>query len=499
MFKLSKYIELGKKHCYLVDGSRGRKTDKPEEKKVRKKSQRPNWTKSSPLSSPIRKRGAGQPTGTEECEIRPEIPRIDYKKLRYTCSHLVNNNGYTLEGIIITHPDEDHYGGIQHLLEDPQIDVRCPILLTNKFLVEAEERNEKVKKLLAALEQNHKGRHVDAAENVQGFPEFFEFLYSPRTAGLVRYDYIGSTGESPTPLYKPMENYVDSNSTSIITNVSFPGTSKTLVCLTGDADLKSGIRFLTENKIVVFQVPHHGSKENSSKYLYDNIAPKNPHYYLISCGTNDRFKFPDEETLTHIYEAHKNKKKQATIILTNGKHLDISKIGANVVPQTWRDYISINYWDENIHSEKAVFLEIDVFPCPSSTVDNVIEWSISGYKKMVADLTRKKKKRYDLRYGGESGEKHWDDVEGITGIPSPISPCMALEDNEIILLSKPVDFKDSDNVLVFLHSNSNGYYMIWCRLTPWNFFYISYDEEKNAYHSENYQREPSLFTVMEHQ
>ena len=55
----------------------------------------------------------------------------DSSKLRATYLTIANN-GYTLKDIVVTHPDTDHYKGIQKLVNH---DINCPgILLTDRFL-----------------------------------------------------------------------------------------------------------------------------------------------------------------------------------------------------------------------------------------------------------------------------------------------------------------------------------------------------------------------------
>ena len=291
----------------------------------------------------------------------------------------------------------------------------------------------------------------------------------------------------------PNPGNTDTNSTSIITNVSFPKESATihLACLTGDADLESTTKYLPK-KIGVFQVPRHGSGDQSkTAELYEKIAQKEPDFYLISCGTTVHFDFPHESTITHIYEAHSKMKKKATIILTNGMNLNGSKIGANVDAKKWHDYISIYYWDNVIYADP--FLEIPLLPPSHNRIPNTIEWSISGYKEMVAiDLTGKAEKcSFHLSFK----EKYWD-LKGITNITPPTSPYTWPDILTIILIDHPqdrqlVDDDDPQIDLIFLHKitgSTDTVNVIGCRQTPWNIRYMFHVGEHHYWGKEQYHQ-----------
>ena len=144
------------------------------------------------------------------------------------------------------------------------------------------------------------------------------------------------------------------NESSIITTITTKNDGNTiLACLTGDAFFKTSTskkraKFLQDQKIIVFQVPHHGSELNSKFEFYEEIA-ENTQYYLISCGHHGRHCFPRKEVFTAIRDATvKKNKKGATIVLTDGTNLN----GEKVSSFTGHDHEpSISYWDPHLKKD----------------------------------------------------------------------------------------------------------------------------------------------------
>ncbi|OJG91588.1 hypothetical protein RV15_GL000472 [Enterococcus silesiacus] len=73
---------------------------------------------------------------------------------------------------------------------------------------------------------------------------------------------------------------------------------------TGDLE-KEGERLLLQQfpalKVDILKAGHHGSKTSSDPIFIQKIAPKNA---IISCGRNNRFKHPHEETLATLNQAN---------------------------------------------------------------------------------------------------------------------------------------------------------------------------------------------------
>ena len=78
-------------------------------------------------------------------------------------------------GIIVTHPDINHYQGITRpSSRSKHINIECPVLITNQFLIE-NRIGKKLPKFLHTLEATHSGEHVTNSGQLVGFPEFLTF------------------------------------------------------------------------------------------------------------------------------------------------------------------------------------------------------------------------------------------------------------------------------------------------------------------------------------
>lgn len=91
--------------------------------------------------------------------------------------------------------------------------------------------------------------------------------------------------------------YEEENDNSLCVKISY-GDSKFLIC--GDAEQQSEYDMVSSGEDLetdVYVVSHHGSSSSSSEYFLDAI---NPNYALISCGYENIYGHPTEETLQKL-------------------------------------------------------------------------------------------------------------------------------------------------------------------------------------------------------
>ncbi len=291
-------------------------------------------------------------------------------------------NHLELDLIVITHPDKDHCGGINRLLKpdvkDEKLTVCCPIITT-----------------LAARLSKHEGENYESKE---GDCPHFWFPVAPGRKHTLPEKSIVQICHNEK-FEKKQKNF-DCNATSILTTVQIPGSTYDYdVVLTGDSyggiilknlglmlkpsssqertsqvdssELNPSQKTTTskhqvlhqnssERKTVgVFQVPHHGSKVNSSKANSTKESKKcgggsvqkskefylefDADIYLISHG--DRYEHPHSEVITGILAAAVQKKQHCKIIVTaawfEGTKI-IDTIDTNI--SKWRDYVDIYYF-----------------------------------------------------------------------------------------------------------------------------------------------------------
>ncbi len=369
----------------------------------------------------------------------------------------LHKDGFTLCRIIVTHPDKDHYRGIDSVLKFTGVNTP-PVLLTDQF----KHKLEKKKKVKTKQESRLKKFHDTVTELYSELPvgdiEYienralstpFKVAYKSSTSDLVLYKTDNEMVEGPNgqrqtgEFRKPEKDRY--NESSIVTTITSKDSKKIIACLTGDAFFDSPHQiatFLQDREIIVFQVPHHGSKHNSNFEFYRQIA-HNIQYYLISCGHHRGYGFPDKEVFTAIRDATVAKKKEgATIVLVDGTHLN----GKKVSSFTGGDYEpSISYWDPHLKCSDCEVINKDFLQFTFSgegnldPLQNLIQWSIKGYrimtysygsKQRVSEMHLKTSNNRHLKV--ENGDLITEEcqgngcttsIDGHIGLPAPTDPC----------------------------------------------------------------------------
>ncbi len=315
-------------------------------------------------------------------------------------------DGFPLHNIVVTHPDIDHYGGIGSVLDWFSKDANPPeVLLTDRFRDIIGDR----KLGTTFAEQYRPVQSFSASAEAQY--EHFNVSHRSFTSDLVLYT---RTDEQPIDI--PNQNGTlkkakddHDNESSIITTITTNNDDNTILAyLTGDAffDTNETAPFLHQKQIIVFQVPHHGSKDNSNFEFYMQIA-QNTQYYLISCGHHGKYCFPHKEVFTAIRDATvARRKERATIVLTDGTLLNGEKVssfrGDKYEP-------SISYWDphlrkasncELINKDFLQFTFSGEGNVVGNPLQNLIQWSIEGYREMTYSYGSKQRLRMHLKAPG---------------------------------------------------------------------------------------------------
>ncbi|WP_239644550.1 ComEC/Rec2 family competence protein [Enterococcus crotali] len=86
--------------------------------------------------------------------------------------------------------------------------------------------------------------------------------------------------------------------------VVYAKTANKSFLFTGDLEREGEKRLIEQYpglKVDVLKAGHHGSKTSSDSLFIQKIDPENA---VISCGRNNRFKHPHEETLTVLKQAN---------------------------------------------------------------------------------------------------------------------------------------------------------------------------------------------------
>lgn len=177
-----------------------------------------------------------------------------------------------IEGIFVTHGDEDHISGVLEILEEMKKGggVRVKRLFLPQWMRSQEDQKlqETAKKAGAALRYLQKGDVIRDGEVV------FRILYPDEK----------ETGEDP-------------NSGSLTMKVEY---GKLNLLLTGDLSGEGEKRVAEETvNAQVLKVAHHGSASSTEESFLEQVSPS---FALISCGENNRYGHPSDEVIQRLKE-----------------------------------------------------------------------------------------------------------------------------------------------------------------------------------------------------
>ncbi|MDE2795204.1 MAG: DNA internalization-related competence protein ComEC/Rec2 [Gemmatimonadota bacterium] len=178
-----------------------------------------------------------------------------------------------LEAVILSHPDEDHAGGLAAVLRN----VRTAAVLGPGFsagqsghMLGAEE----------ARQADIPWRRTAAGDAWTLDGVDFEVL-SPAPGG--------PSTHSPA--------HPDPNAWSVVVRVTYGEFS---ALLTGDADAAIEDRLLDQGRVTALKVGHHGSRTSTSEAF---VRATSPAYALISVGARNRYGHPDPAVLARLERA----------------------------------------------------------------------------------------------------------------------------------------------------------------------------------------------------
>ena len=157
---------------------------------------------------------------------------------------------------------------------------------------------------LAAALAYFPANHVYAPVTEASTKCFQDFVKYTQQQGLqVEVPAVGTTwqlGGATITQLGPVAQYSDTNDTSIVLRIDYGATS---FLLTGDmeADAERDLVNSGANlKVDVLQVGHHGSSTSTSYVFLNAVLPE---MGIISCGVNNKYGHPHEETLSILRDA----------------------------------------------------------------------------------------------------------------------------------------------------------------------------------------------------
>lgn len=209
-------------------------------------------------------------------------------------SYLKKQGVEKLDYLVGTHPDADHIGGLDTVINSLKI---------GKVYLPKKQNNTKTfEDVLLAI--SNKGLKISAPKPGTEI-----------TLGGARLTILG-----------PINYYEDNNNNNSIVIRAVHGENSFV--LTGDAELQEETDIMEAGvnlEATVLKVGHHGSNSSTSRFFLEKVDPK---YAVISCGAGNKYGHPHKETLDYLdnykVKVFRTDMEQTIIMKSDGKNLKIS-------------------------------------------------------------------------------------------------------------------------------------------------------------------------------
>lgn len=209
--------------------------------------------------------------------------------------YLIGLDVERLDYLVLTHTDADHIGGADVVLTHFPVE--------NVFMGDYPRDNNTYRDVLEAIE----GRGIS---------------FSTPPAGSTY-----SLGDAEFTIVGPNSRYDTSNNTSLVLLLE-KGDNTFL--FTGDAE-REAERGLVDSGVSlsadVYQVGHHGSVTSSTEELLDTVKPR---YAVVSCGMDNDYGYPHEETLEKLAErditVYRTDEQSSILAACDGKEIRFSSL-----------------------------------------------------------------------------------------------------------------------------------------------------------------------------
>lgn len=192
----------------------------------------------------------------------------DRDKSSTVYAYLKKLNITYLDYVVCTHPDADHVGGLSGALEYASAGtVWCPV---------------------DSYDSKTFGNFKSRVEAQGG-----QLIKPPVDSTVL-------LGSASVTVLAPREDYKDNNNKSIVLRVVYGDTS---FLFTGDAEYQSETAMCDAGlnlKSTVLKVGHHGSETSTSIRFLGEVMPQ---YAVISCGKDNKYGHPTEQTLSRLSQA----------------------------------------------------------------------------------------------------------------------------------------------------------------------------------------------------
>ncbi len=225
-------------------------------------------------------------------------PNGEHKE--YMLSYIESLGIETIDYLVLTHPDADHIGGAPEVINTFDV-INC-------IMPDETKDSTTFRKTLDALEEN--GVNVllpEAGDEYTLKNAVFRILAPLKTT------------------------YKDVNDHSVVLRLQYGERS---ILFTGDAEEKSEEDMVERYgatdalKADVLKIGHHGSRTSTSEELLSLVDPA---YAVISCGVDNTYSHPHEETIHRLalcgIETYRTDTDGTVVLLTDGENLSFTRLG----------------------------------------------------------------------------------------------------------------------------------------------------------------------------
>jgi len=213
--------------------------------------------------------------------------------------YLYKNGIRRLNSVILTHPHNDHAGGLIHIVQNFRVDT----FITAGTVFNSEIYSQLLKEI---EERKIPLRIVTSPDSLIGFPGIRIYILSPDSIQKIK----SGNGDS------------DVNNQSIVARVLF---GNIRILFTGDAEKEIEKKLIDSGvclKSQAIKVGHHGSSTSST---YSFIRRVSPEFAVISVGKNNKYNHPSKiviqkyiDTCSKLFRTDRD---GAVILTSDGKKL----------------------------------------------------------------------------------------------------------------------------------------------------------------------------------
>lgn len=256
-------------------------------------------TNSSPVTVHFLDAGQGDSIFTELPDGKTMLIDASTSDCGENIAKYIKNKGYDkVDYLVATHPHADHIGGMTEVVNELDIGVI--------YMPKASATTKTYKNLLNAIKD--KGKKINTAK-----------------AGVEMFSY----GDVSANILAPnSDEYDEINNYSAVVKLNCGEKSFLFM---GDAEKESENEITSDLSADVLKVGHHGSSSSTSQKFLNKVSPE---IAVISCGKDNSYGHPHEETLSALENAgvqvYRTDEMGTITVKTDGKALEISTGEASV-------------------------------------------------------------------------------------------------------------------------------------------------------------------------